>query len=460
VAISPRVQSERRAIGIVRVSQVAGREGESFISPAQQRDQVREACRRDGLSLIETIDELDVSGGTPLEKRAGLRGAVEAVEAGRAEVIVAAYFDRLVRSLRVQGELVSRVEKAGGQILALDVGAITEGTAGQWLSGTVMGAMNEYQARVARERSGAAQARAVARGVCPWPDVPFGYLRGEEGVLVPSPDAPKVVEAFEMRADGATIKAINEHLGVTYTVAQRMLSNRVYLGEIHFGKLVNPKAHEPIVPRDLWQRVQRIRVPRGRQPKSDRLLARLGVLRCGGCGGAMGASTGGDGSGGKVPVYRCPNSTSGNCSLRANISAPIAERVVVEAVKDRLRDLEGRASVEADAQDAASAAGQAQANYEASIRAFAGHEDEPAAIERLAELRGARDSAVAKAEHLRGRRTKRVVRIAARWNDLPTDRKRAYVRSAVRALVGPGRGADRITVELAGEVVRPEAERS
>src|SRR4051794_38982223 len=97
----------RRAIGLVRVSQVNGREGESFASPAEQRDRIVAACERDGLELLETIDELDVSGGKPLADRAGLRRAIEAVEAGQADVIVAAYFDRLVRSLRVQDELVS-----------------------------------------------------------------------------------------------------------------------------------------------------------------------------------------------------------------------------------------------------------------------------------------------------------------------------------------------------------------
>src|SRR3954447_23559634 len=114
----------RRAIGLVRVSQVNGREGESFASPGERQDRIVAACARDGLELVETVDELDVSGGKPLEDRAGLRGAVEAVEVGRADVIVAAYFDRLVRSLRVQDDLVSRVEKAGGQVLALDVGRV------------------------------------------------------------------------------------------------------------------------------------------------------------------------------------------------------------------------------------------------------------------------------------------------------------------------------------------------
>ncbi len=51
----------------------------------------------------DTIEALDVSGATPLEQRHGLRRAVEMIEASQAEVVVAAYFDRLVRALVVQG---------------------------------------------------------------------------------------------------------------------------------------------------------------------------------------------------------------------------------------------------------------------------------------------------------------------------------------------------------------------
>src|SRR3954470_9039765 len=69
-----------RALGIVRVSQVKGREGDSFASPAEQRERIAQACERDGMVVLDVIDELDVSGGTPLAKRAGLRGAVERIE--------------------------------------------------------------------------------------------------------------------------------------------------------------------------------------------------------------------------------------------------------------------------------------------------------------------------------------------------------------------------------------------
>ena len=55
----------RRAIGIVRVSSVGGREGDAFISPTEQRGRIEAACERDGLRLLEVIEESDVSGARP-----------------------------------------------------------------------------------------------------------------------------------------------------------------------------------------------------------------------------------------------------------------------------------------------------------------------------------------------------------------------------------------------------------
>ena len=84
-----------------------------------------------------------------------------------------------------------------------------------------------------------------------------------------------------MRADGESITQIRKMLkshGVerSHRGVQVMLASRIYLGEVHFGKLVNLDAHEPIIDRELWSRVQRMVIPRGRARSSDRLLARLG----------------------------------------------------------------------------------------------------------------------------------------------------------------------------------------
>src|SRR5262249_29601562 len=117
-----RSTSKRRAVGVVRVSRVGDRDGERFVSPSEQAERIRAACKRDGLRLVDVFEEPNVSGGAPLDQRPGLRRAVELVESGDAEVVVVAFFDRLVRSLAVQLEVVRRIEDARGTIFAADVG--------------------------------------------------------------------------------------------------------------------------------------------------------------------------------------------------------------------------------------------------------------------------------------------------------------------------------------------------
>ena len=203
----------RRAVGIVRVSQVAGRNGERFASPDEQRERIEAVCERDGLTLLAVHEELEVSGGRPLEQRPGLSAAVAAIESGQADVVAAAYFDRLFRSLTTQAEVVERVESAGGQVLAVYVGQVSSASAGQWLSGTMMGAVSEYFRRSAKERSAEGQARAVARGATPWARVNVGYRRRDDGTLEPDPETvPLARRVFEMRAEGKSIMQIRNML--------------------------------------------------------------------------------------------------------------------------------------------------------------------------------------------------------------------------------------------------------
>ena len=63
---------------------------------------------------------------------------------------------------------------------------------------------------------------------------------GEDGCLVPDPAEAPVVEAFRIRADGGTVADVREHLaahGIDRSYhGDAMLTSRVYLGEIHFGR--------------------------------------------------------------------------------------------------------------------------------------------------------------------------------------------------------------------------------
>jgi site-specific DNA recombinase len=444
-------QPKQRYVGIVRVSEVGGREGERFVSSDQQRERIEAACDRDGGRLIDVHEEMDVKGDTPIEERAGLRAAIEAVETGKADVIVAAYFDRLFRSLSTQAEVIDRVEGAGGRVLAVDVGQVTSASAGQWLSGTMLGAVSEYFKRSIKERSAEGQSRAVARGATPWARVPLGYTRLEDGTLTPEPKTvPIVRRAFEMRVAGESVTQIRNMLKShdierSHRGVQVMLANRIYLGELHFGKLVNLTACEPIIERELFDRVQRMVIPRGPKPKSTRLLARLGVLRCGSCGARLGAM--------KLPkqddypIYRCPSTS--DCDHHVTISAVIAERVVVEATRAALRDTEGRADAQANARQAHEDLAVAEAARDAAISAFDGLGDLQATKDRLAQLQAAVDDAQERVARLGDTETALTINGDRDWDLLTADERRALIRATVeRASVRPGRGPDRIAIEL------------
>src|SRR5258708_39866073 len=53
----------REVDGYVRVSRVGGREGDSFISPALQREQIEAYAKAHGLTIARWHEDLDKSGG-------------------------------------------------------------------------------------------------------------------------------------------------------------------------------------------------------------------------------------------------------------------------------------------------------------------------------------------------------------------------------------------------------------
>jgi site-specific DNA recombinase len=441
----------------VRVSHVGGRAGETFVSPDDQEKRIRAACRRDGLRLSLVIPEMDVSGGAPLARREGLSRAVELVEAGKVDTIVVAYMDRLVRSVAVQLELVGRVEEAGGTILTLDHGALTNGNATQRLSATMLGAVNEYQRNLVAERTQEAKARAVARGVAPFPNVPFWLRRGEGERLEHDPEtAPLALEALQLRAGGETIMEVRAFLArhgirLSFNGTRTFLTSRLLLGELHFGDEVNLTAFPPLVDAATFARVQRQQSPRGRRPKSERLLARLGVLRCATCGARMvvGFRTAGEK---RYEFYRCP--PVGDCPRRVTMSADLVDGAVEREVRHLLHGIKGKASAESGAGEAARALERRQAELDSALASFGAARvaGEGAAVERLTALREARDEAAAHLDELSTFDASLVIDADADWDLLTLDERRALIRAVlVSVTVAPGKGSDRLAFEARGE---------
>jgi site-specific DNA recombinase len=430
------------------------RKEERLYSYSIQADRITEDCEAKGFDLIHVGKERTISGGSDLRNRPELLAAVEAVERGEAEIIIAAYFDRFFRSLAVQAEVIARVEAAGGELFALDHGKLTNGTAAERLQANVFGAVAQFYREQSAEKSKAGQREAVARGALPWSRVPLGYSRNEDGTIAPNPvEVPIVEECFRMRLEGSSIMAIRAHLeerGISRSPrgVQQLLQNRAYLGEITFGDLQNLYAHEAIIDLDVFNQVQRKKIARGPQPRSDRLLARLKVLRCGSCNSPLGTM--------KLPrqrdypIYRC--GSHNDCESHVTISAEITEHWVWDQVKERLADRDGRASADENAARLATDRDEAQARLDKAVRSYgaAGLLDELSAVETLAELREDRD---AKQEALDNAPPgfDKVIRVD---DDLTMDAKRAVIQSVVRSVTvapsgsGLPRGAARLHIEF------------
>lgn len=437
----------KRAIGIIRVSDIDGRDGDSFASPDIQADRMRQYCQRENIQLLDIHDELDVSGGKALTKRPGLSKAVASIEAGHADVLVAAYFDRLFRSLKTQEEVVERVEKVGGKVLALDVGHISSETAGQWLSGTMLGVVSEYYRRSIGERIHASDARAVARGVIPFPRIPPGLTRQPDGTVAPNELAPMIREAFEMKASGATWQAIRDFLlphGIDRNPSslRNMFASRLYYGELRFGDKIppNPNAYEnPIVSRELWDAAQRVKSKRGPVPPSDRLLARLGILRCYACGRAMGPAKLREHRGEPYWIYRCP--TANDCKNHVAIHAPTVERAVGEVVKAVIASVgvNGHASTGSEAERRLEAVSAAEKRYQRAKRiAFESDtEDDSDVIEAIATAKAYLDAALRDADQYR-HLAKRRLTGDENYDLASVELKREYIRLVFsRITVGP-----------------------
>jgi DNA invertase Pin-like site-specific DNA recombinase len=50
-------------VAYVRVSRVAGREGDSFLRPELQHESIAGLAKREGLKVVDTLQELDASSG-------------------------------------------------------------------------------------------------------------------------------------------------------------------------------------------------------------------------------------------------------------------------------------------------------------------------------------------------------------------------------------------------------------
>ncbi|HVA41849.1 MAG TPA: recombinase family protein [Acidimicrobiales bacterium] len=183
-----------RAIGYTRVS-TAG-QVESGAGLADQEAAIRAECEHRGWELVRIASDPAVSGKS-LDHRPELAGACAALDAGGADVLVAAKLDRLARSVLDFASLMARADARHWALVALDVNVDTTTPTGE-LMATVIAAFAQYERRLIGQRTRAALAQKRAAGV----------VLGRPRTLAPAVRARICSE----RAAGRSLRAIADAL--------------------------------------------------------------------------------------------------------------------------------------------------------------------------------------------------------------------------------------------------------
>jgi len=276
-------------IGYIRVSRVAGREGDSFISPAVQREKIEQYLASQNHTLVEWAEDLDQPGSK--YERPAFQRALEAVEAGEADGIAVAAIDRFARSVPDAAVALRRLEQAGGALISVRDTLDTTTSVGRFAR-TMMLALAELELDRTRENWRTAREHAIARGVHISHVPIFGYRRRDDGGLEPDPETAKIVrELFRRRAAGEEWRSLARWLdeaspregGVWLAPSIRSLvRSRTYLGIARSGDIENPDAHPPLVPRAVWEAAQEHRPSANKRGDSEPALL-AGLVRCSAC---------------------------------------------------------------------------------------------------------------------------------------------------------------------------------
>lgn len=342
--------------GYIRVSRVAGRSGDAFISPGEQKERVRAWAKSQGHSIAKWHEDLDQPGSKA--NRPGLNAAMKRIEDGKTGGLVVARLDRFGRSVQDSANLLARIRAADGVLCTVAEGIDTSGYMGKFLA-DLFAALGELELARIRENWDTARKSAVARGIHVSGRVPTGYRRNDDRVLEPDPKtAPAIHELFQRRAaeqSWTQLARFLEERGVVtpwgnerWTVASvgTIVRNRVYLGEARSGKIVNPDAHEAIVTLAEWNAANKARgVHPGRSGRGTGLLS--GILRCAGCSYAMKPAMGKTRHGKPFLEYRCkPDKAGGRCPAPAAVKATVIEPFVVERLFEFANGVTGKAATD------------------------------------------------------------------------------------------------------------------
>ena len=240
----------------------------------------------------EYIDEGKSARTDNVNRRPAFKKMIDDALAGNFHVLVVHKLDRFSRNLRITLEYFDRLSKAGVTFLSINE-QMDFSTPWGNLALTLLGGLAQfYSDNLSQETKKGWMERRAQGLYCGL--LPFGTVKGEDGVPIPNPDTHAgLVMAFELAAEGKSDREVAMVLNekgyrtagnqgnrpFSKDTVRGMLTNRFYLGYLPDGNGGWMKAkHEAFISEKLWDQVQQARERNRRAPSNCPAKATISSL--------------------------------------------------------------------------------------------------------------------------------------------------------------------------------------
>ena len=229
---------------------------------------------------------------------------------------------------------------------------IAEGSKGILVE-TLLEGMAEYYSAELSEKVIRGQTENALKGKCTGGTGTIGYkIDADKFYRIDPLISPLVLEAFQRYDNGEKIveimnylneKGVRNMLGgkLTCSSMNTMLKNRRYIGELSFRDTVVPDAIPAIVPKDLFDRVQKRMEKNKRAPargKADEEYLLTTKLFCGKCGALMFGESGTSATGRTYYYYKCATAKKKKGCNKKTVQKEWLENLVVQETMKLIQD--------------------------------------------------------------------------------------------------------------------------
>lgn len=197
----------------------------------------------------------------------------------------------------------------------------------------------QNEADLCGERIGVVLDSKVKHGTVVSGKIPFGYrINKEKRLEIVPQDAAIILDAFEHYRSSVSVRATAAYIQLTYGLnwdnirCRRNLCQTLYIGHYESNGRVNPNFCPPIVPRDLYDDVQKLLSNNTKANPTGRVFLFTSLLICAECGHRLAGLQTGYG-----PYYRCPQHYSRRtCGHKKQIRETAVEEWLFTFLGDEL----------------------------------------------------------------------------------------------------------------------------